>query len=327
MATNVSPEYRKAEQAYKKARSTDEKVSALREMLRTIPKHKGTEKLQADIKRRLARHREQEEQEAKKRGFSVHVPREGAAQLALLGAPNAGKSRLAAALSGVDLEHADYPYTTHRPQPVIAHYEDVPMQLVDLPPVSKEHTESWIGSLARNADLLLLVVDAAHPDALESVEETVDVLREMRIEPIGDGEPNSPSNSQRRMRSLLVGTRLDVDGAGDSLAVLLELYDQRLGVRGVSAETGAGLDALRETLFRRLHLVRVYSKPPHHDPELDRPYVLSAGATIGDFAQQVHRDLADNLKFARVWGEGKFDGQRVHRDHALADRDVVELHG
>jgi len=326
MPTNLTPEYRKAEQELKRARSPEEKVAALNLMLSTIPKHKGTEKLQADIKRRLAKLRTQAEQQEKKRGFSIHVEREGAGQVAVVGPPNAGKSRLVAALSGVELEVADYPFTTQRPHPAMMPFEDVQVQLVDLPPVSAEHTESWIPGIVRNADLSLVVIDLSSPDALEQAEETLTILAKNKVELVGHVVDADGSASIVERQALLIGNKLDADGAADTAGLLAGIYDGRLPLRPVSAARGDGLEELRSQIYVLLRLVRVYSKPPHHEPEMDRPYVLPDGSTLHDFASRVHRDFADKLKFARVWGHGKFDGQRVNKDHVLCDKEVVELH-
>ena len=94
----------------------------------------------------------------------------------------------------------------------------------------------------------------------------------------------------------------------------------------VSSTTGAGLERLGPMLFRGLGIVRVYTKAPGRPADTDRPYTLRAGATVGDVARLVHREIAATLKFARVWGSGQFDGQQVGPEHGVKDRDVVELH-
>ncbi len=326
MPTNLTPEYRRAEQELKEARSPEEKVAALKLMLSTIPKHKGTEKLQADIKRRLAKLRSAAEQHEKRRGFSIHVEREGVGQVAVVGPPNTGKSRLVAALTGVELDVASYPFTTQRPHPAMMPYEDVQVQLVDLPPVSSVHTESWIPGIVRNADLSLVVVDLAADEALEQADETLGILEGSKVRLVGHRVVADGSARVAERQALLVGNKLDAAGAAGTAEALAELFEGKLPLWPVSAERGGGVEELRAEIFGLLKLVRVYSKPPHHEPEMDKPYVLPAGSTLCDFASRVHRDFADKLKFARVWGHGKFDGQRVNKDHVLGDRDVVELH-
>ncbi|UCF67555.1 MAG: 50S ribosome-binding GTPase [Acidobacteriota bacterium] len=326
MPTNLTPEFRHAEQEYKRASTPEEKTAALKQMLSTIPKHKGTEKMQADIKRRLAKLKDEIRQQTKKRGFSIHVDREGAGQVTIVGPPNSGKSSLIASLSGVELEIAAYPFTTQCPHPAMMAFEDVQIQLVDLPPVSRLHTESWVAGIVRISDLVVIVVDLGADDALEQVEETLEVLEASKVRLVG-GEPNSePWASIVEKPALMIGTKCDLSGGPDNAAALSELYGDRFELLTVSAETGEGLDEARRHVFQRLKLIRVYSKPPHHEAELDRPYVLAEGSSLQDFASLVHKDFAEKLKFARVWGEGKYDGQRINRDFVLSDRDVVELH-
>jgi ribosome-interacting GTPase 1 len=295
-------------------------------MLSTIPKHKGTEKLQADIKRRLAKLKNEAQQQERKRGFSIHVEREGAGQVAVLGPPNAGKSRLVQELSGVELEVADYPFTTQRPHPAMMPFEDVQVQLVDLPPVSPIHTESWVPGIARNADLVLLVVDLSAADVLEQADDTLRMLEAGKLRLVPHKVTPDGNASIAEKRTLFVGSKRDEAGAGENLEALSEIYAGRLGFLPVSATSREDVESLRRTIFSALDLVRVYSKPPHHEPEMQRPYVLPAGSTLLDFASEVHRDFVEKLKFARVWGEGKFDGQRVNKDYLVADRDVIELH-
>src|SRR5438477_183284 len=150
MPANLSPEYKAAEAAYRKAREPRERLECLREMLRTIPKHKGTEHLQADIKARIKDLAE--DLEGGRRGGGGHsggpalvVRPEGAAQVALIGPPNAGKSSLHARLTGSAAHVAPYPYTTQFPEPGMLPHQDIHFQLVDLPPVAREHPVAWLG--------------------------------------------------------------------------------------------------------------------------------------------------------------------------------------
>lgn len=326
MPANLTPEYRAAEQQFTQAKTPAEKLAALRLMLSRVPKHKGTDKLQADLKRRIARLNDEIQAQAKHKGFAVHVEREGAAQVVVIGPPNAGKSRLVSALTGVTLEVAPYPFTTQRPAPAMMAYEDVHIQLVDLPPISAEHTEPGMLGIVRTADAALLVVDLSAADVLENIEEVIRTVELGKIKLTREAVAPDPWASVALKQCLLVGTRLDVPGSSGSRAVLEELYGERFDINAVSAESGENVAALRATIFRMLRLVRVYSKPPHEPPDMKKPFVLRQGNTLRDFANAVHHDFAERLKFARVWGHGKFEGQRINRDYVLCDRDVIELH-
>jgi uncharacterized protein len=326
MPANLTPEYRDAELRLKQASTPEEKLAALKLMLSKVPKHKGTEKLQADIKRRIARMNDQLTHLAKRKGFAIHVEREGAAQVAVVGPPNAGKSRLVSELTGVALEVAPYPYTTQRPFPAMMPFKDVQIQLVDLPPVCATHTENWISGIVRTADAALLVVDLSSAQLLDEIEEVLTTLEDSKVKLVGEAVKSDPWVSVAPKQCLLVGTKLDLSETAGNREVVKELYGERFAVCAVSTETGENVDHLRETIFRMLRLVRVYAKPPHQEPDMSKPFVLREGSTLRDFATSVHIDFAERLKFARVWGHDKFDGQRVNRDYTLRDRDVIELH-
>jgi hypothetical protein len=331
MPANLTPDYRAAEQQFMQAKTPAEKLEALRLMLSRMPKHKGTDKLQADLKRRIARLNDEIQSQAKHKGFAIHVEKEGAAQVAIIGPPNSGKSRLVSALTGVALEVAPYAFTTQRPAPAMMPYEDVQIQLVDLPPISAVHTESGVFGIVRTADAALLVVDLSSPELLDQIEEVLTMLDRYKLKPVREPAEADPSASIAVKQCRLIGTKLDLPraggtGAGGNREVLEELYGERFGVSAVSAESGEGVQPLRDTIFRMLRLVRVYSKPPHEAADVKKPFVLREGTTLRDFANVVHHDFAERLKFARVWGQGKFEGQRINREYILRDRDVIELH-
>jgi len=326
MPANLTPAYRDAEKSYREAKSPEEKLAALRRMLTTIPKHKGTDKLQGDIKRRISRLNDHIQTQSKKKGFSVKVEREGIGQVVVVGPPNAGKSQLAATLSGVELGVAPYPYSTQMPVPAMMPYEDVHVQLVDLPPVSSTHTESWLPNIVRTADTALLVVDLASPDLLDETEDCLSTLEEKKIRLVGRDPDQDPWVSVVEKETRLVGTKLDLLDAAETWKIVQDLYGERFEMMAVSGETREGIEELRLEIFGMLRVVRVYSKPPHREPDRTKPFVLPQGSTLMDFARVVHHDFENNLKFARVWGHGKFDGQRATKDYALFDGDVIELH-
>ena len=325
MPANLSPQYLEAERLYKSAKTTEEKIAALEEMFATIPRHKGTEKMQADIKRRLSKLRsEQAKRPASRAGLIHRVEKEGAGQVALVGPPNGGKSSLVRHLTHATPEVADYPFTTRVPLPGMMPFEDIQIQLVDLPPVHPDFPESWLYQIVRNADACLLVVDLSDPDLLEDLETTLGQLGNAKVQ-LGPGPlPEAPGWMAKK--NLIVGNKLDAAGAADDLAILKELYGARFPILALSAETGEGLEALRRALFELLELVRVYTKSPGRKLELTAPYVLRRGSRLIDLAAHVHHDFLTQLKYARVWGHGKFEGQMVNRDYLLVDKDVVELH-
>lgn len=325
MPANLTPEYFEAEKLFKSAKSTEEKVSALEEMLATIPRHKGTEKLQADLKRRLSKLKTAQEKKPTSRvGLMHRVEKEGAGQVALVGPPNCGKSLLVRRLTHATPEVADYPFTTRAPLPGMMAFEGVQVQLVDLPPVHPDFPESWLYQIIRNADAALLMVDLSDPDLLEDLETTLGELKNAKVELCEGPTPDSPG--WLRKKALLVGNKRETSGARENLAILKELYGPSFRILEASAATGEGLEELRRAVFELLDLIRVYTKAPGKKPDLTAPYVLKRGSRLIDLAGMVHKDFVAQLKFARLWGHGKFEGQMVTRDHLLADKDVIELH-
>lgn len=341
MPANLSPEYKKAEAAYRAASDDPERLACLKEMLRAIPKHKGTENMQADIKSRIRQLGEElaGPRKGAPRSGPVHVVRpEGAAQVALVGPTNAGKSTLHAKLTGSRAETGAYPLTTHEPMPGMLAYEDVNFQLIDLPPISAGYFESWLVNTLQPADAALLVVDLRDPACAADVEAIVAQLHEKKITltaawphrrvgasggtlPVEDGDP-----FRRELPTLLLANKSDLGASVEDLDVLQELSGIAFPAMMTSAVSGDGLDALGRFLFEELEIVRVYTKTPGKPPELDRPFTLRRGATVLDVARLVHKDLAAGLKYARAWGQGVFDGQQVGPEHPVADRDVIELH-
>jgi len=325
MPANLTPHYLQAEQRFKSAKTNEDKVKALEEMLATIPRHKGTEKMQADLKRRLSKLRaEQARRPASRAGIMHRVEREGAGQVALVGPPNSGKSLLVRRFTHAMPEVADYPFTTRAPLPGMMPFEDVQVQLVDLPPVHPDFPESWLYQIIRNADAALLVVDLSDPDLLEDLETTLGQVANAKVQLSREDPPNAPG--WLRKRTLLVANKIDAPGAQEDLEILRELYGARFPLARVSAETGEGLEPLRQAVFEMLELIRVYTKAPGKKLERTAPYVLKRGSRLIDLAAHVHQDFLTQLKYARVWGHGKFEGQMVNRDHLLEDKDVVELH-
>ncbi len=328
MPANVTPEYEKAERRFREADSDAEKLDALQEMLSTIPKHKGTEKMQADIKRRISQLRKSAAKPSAQRGPDpFHIPKSGAGQVALLGAGNVGKSSLVAATTNAPVKVADYPFATVLPVPGMWAHEDVQIELVDTPPILAGQLVAGLMGLVRLTDVVAVVVDAAGA-ALEHADSVLTALAERDMELVTRPLTELDERDRNTRCGLLVANKIDLGGAeaADAVEVLRELYGDRLEVLPVSAETGEGLDALRRRLWELLCRVRVYTKQPGEDADYGKPFVLPAGATVEDLARAIHRELPEQMKYARIWGEGRFDGQHVHRTEALGDRDVVEIH-
>ena len=340
MPANLSPDYKAAEAAFRQASEPKERLERLREMLRTIPKHKGTEHLQADIKTRIKQLTEElaaGRKGAARSGPSHVVRPEGAAQIALLGPPNSGKSTLHDRLTGSRAEAGPYPFTTQFPQPGMIPYEDVNLQLVDLPPITDQYTVPWIVNALQPADAALLVVDIGEPDCLDRLGELLEVLASRRITLVPEWQRPGPEAEAEsveemadpfaiRLPALLVAARADESpNAEEELEILQELLEIRYPAMALSARTGAGLEALAKWLFDALEVVRVYTKAPGRPPDFGQPFTVRRGDTVHDVARMVHQEIADSLKFGRLWRNAAPNGRQVGRDYRVADRDVLEL--
>jgi len=326
MPANLTPDYERADAAYKAATTDDERMAALREMAATIPKHKGTEKLQADIKHRLSLLRKKVSKAPSRGPDPFYVPHAGAGQVVLAGLPNVGKSHLVltASQGHAPVKVTDYPFATALPVPAMVSWQDIQMEFVDTPPVTSDHVPPGLFGTFRNADILALVVDAS-TDPLEETEELLAILqgREMALRTVTRDQLD-PGNTHD-YAALLVATKADLAMPG-AIETLRELYAPGLEVWSVSATTGEGLPALTERCWQLLAAIRIYTKEPGQPADMKKPFVLFAGSTIDDLATEIHRDLAARLRFAKLWRPGHPPGLQVQRTEMLHDGDIVELH-
>jgi ribosome-interacting GTPase 1 len=329
MAVNLTPQYLEAEAEYKRAQTAEERLACLKKMWTLVPKHKASEKLQAELKTKISDTKEEVERERKspkKGGVSHKIPRQGAGQVLLVGPPNSGKSRLLTRLTRATPEVAPFPFTTHEPTPGMMDWEDVRVQLIDTPPITAEYLEGYLSSMVRAADGCLLVLDLADDDGPFAAEVVLDHLARVKTVLTGQPPAHADDPTVEYVKTILVANKADAEGADGRLEVVREMFADRFPIQVIAAETGQGLEELRTAVYRSLDVIRVYSKRPGKPADLESPFTCPAGSTVAQMAELVHRDFAEKLKSARVWGTGVFDGQTVTRDHVLHDKDVVELH-
>jgi len=335
MPTNVTPEFRKAQARYRKARDPAERLEILREMLRLVPKHKGTEHLRAEMRtkvKELTARLSTSSRGGARTGPPVTFRREGAAQVALVGPPNTGKSALHARLTGSHADPEPYPYATQHPVPGMLRCNDVAFQLIDVPSLGAEHSFPFVGDTLQHADACLFVVDLAEPGCVVRAQTALDLLTGFGVDLIADWqfseEPDDIDELFRvRLPTLLLANKADLlDDPDGEAAILEELLGVSFPHLAVSAASGAGLEQLGPWLFEHLGIIRVYTKVPGSPPDMEHPFALRAGETVHDLARRIHKDVAAAFSHARVWGPATYDGQQVGRDHRLVDGDVVEIH-
>jgi len=323
MPANLPPQYFDAEKAFRAAKTPAEKIAALEEMLAIMPKHKGTDHLRAELRSRIAKLTQQAGKKAATHRASMVIEKEGAAQIAVIGPPNAGKSQLVASLTNASPTVAEYPFTTHSVTPGMMPFENIKIQLLDTPPLVPNAIDFWLPHMLRRADALLIMVDLSN-SPLEQVEEVIAELQNMRIS-IGTAMAEEEGILSQQ-KAIIVGNKLDLDSGQRNYTALRNRYGEALPLIAISATDGTGLEELKFKIFKLLNIIRVYTKAPGQKAEMTEPIILERGSTLEDAAADVHKDFAQKLKFARIWGSGKHDGVMAKRDHILQDGDVIELH-
>ncbi len=325
MPANLPPQYFAAEKNFRSAKTTLEKIAALEEMLAIMPKHKGTDHLRAELRRRMSKLTQASDKKAATQRASMVILKEGAAQVVVIGPPNAGKSQLVSRVTNASPTVAEYPFTTHTATPGMMEFENIQIQLIDTPPLVSHSTESWLPPTLIRADALLVVVDLGD-DPLTQLEAITTELGNMRI---GIGARNADQEQGRVLRqkkALIIGNKIDLDEASQNYTALQNKYKDQLPVIAISAKKGTGLEEMKLKVYQMLDILRVYTRVPGGKPDFDDPIILNRGSTLEDAAASVHKDFRAQLKYARVWGSGKHDGLMVKRNHILQDGDIIELH-
>ncbi len=327
MPANLPPHYFEAEKRYREAKTPEEKVKALEEMLTIMPKHKGTDKLRASLTSKIAKFKAQAQQRksTSRRETAYSIEKEGALQVAIIGAPNTGKSSLVASLTKATPEVADFPHTTWKPTPGMANFENIQFQLIDTPPITRDYIDPWMADLMRRANVLSILVDLKD-DPFKQFEETVEVLNSLRIYPEGmDVPPDLPKRPFIK-KAIVVVNKVDTEKDEEDFQVFLELSEIPIPCVPFSARNSKFKDIFLKKIYEMGGIIRVYTKSPGKEPDLNSPFIMPKDSTLEDLAGKIHKDFLEKLKYARIWGTSVFDGQMVQRDYILQDGDIVELH-
>jgi len=327
MPANLPPAYFEAERCFRGAKTPAEKVEALEEMLTIMPKHKGTDKLRADVRRKISKFKAQSQQKkgASRKETGYSIDKEGAAQVVIVGPPNSGKSSLLAKLTNANPEVAEFPHSTWKPTPGMVRYENIQFQLLDTPPITNEYMDPWMGDLIRRCDIIAMVIDIRN-GPLRQFEETFSILKDLRIFPQGFPVPQGLEKAPFIKKMIVVVNKVDNGEDEEDYEIFLELWETELPCVDISTKMGRNLARFVEMIYDLSGIIRVFTKAPGKKPDLNSPFVLPKESTLEELATKIHKDFVTNLKFARIWGESVFDGQMIQRDHILQEGDVVEIH-
>jgi uncharacterized protein len=328
MPANLTQQYLKAEAAYRRASTPEEELECLQVMLRELPKHKGTDKLNAELKQKISKiKKELQQPKEAKRGAGLRIPRQGAGRAVIIGGPNAGKSQLMRSLTRATPEVAPYPFTTTQPLPGMMPWEDVMVQLIDTPPITADYFDPIAQGLIRGADLVLLLVDLGSDEGIDGLQEVLGHLSSTKTRLATESYLDETDIGVSYTQTLLVPNKIDEPEAAERLELMHEFCPLDLSEHVISALHGSGLEDLRNAIYRPLDVVRVYTKLPNaKEPDFSRPFTIRRGGTLLEIAELIHKDFAKTLKFARVWGSAVHDATQVKGDYVLHDKDVVELH-
>ncbi len=328
MAVNLPPHYHTAEEEYKKAKTPEDKMIALKKMWVILPKHKASEKVQVILKTKMADLSDDIERKAntaKKVTTGFKIPRQGAGQFIFIGPPNSGKSRLLTRLTKATPEVAAYPFTTREPIPGMMDYENIRLQLIDLPPITADAYETFTTDFIRNTDGVLLIVDLADDDGPFAVEAVLAKLESMKLYLVGEVPEGVDDPSIFHVKTVMVANKSDDPGALDRLDIFKEMFAARFPIHIMSAENSEGIDELKKKMYETLGIMRIFSKKQGKPADMLAPFTVPIGGDILDFAAQIHTDLPATVKAAKVWGSAAHDGQTVKKDHVLREGDIVEL--
>ena len=327
MPTNLPPDYFQIERRFREAETVEEKIELLKEMMSVVPKHKGTDHLRADLRRKLAKLNDeaQSHKSTAKHDSVFRVPKAGAGQVILVGPADTGKTTLLKALTTQIRPNETGHHPTFEPAPAMMSIDDIQLQLVDTPPLSRDYVEPRLKDLIRRADLVVIVVDL-HQDPIEQLHETVDLLKDFRIAPTLYQDNLSTDPSMTFLPFVVLVNKCDNDEDEELYNIFCELNDEPWTCLPASALEGRNLQRFKNEVYTRLGIIRVYTKVPGKEPDFATPFVFHQGDTVEELAGRIHKEVLQSMKSARVWGKTVYDGQKVSKNYILQDGDVVEIH-
>ncbi len=321
MSANLPPQFYTVSAKLKEAKTPEEKISILEELLAIVPKHKGTEKVQRDIKTKIAKLKKQKPKRAKREGL-YSIKKEGAGQIAIIGPANAGKSSLLNTLTNAKAKVAPYSFTTEIPQPAMMPYENILIQLVDTPPLTKS-SPPWLKGILKAADGLLAIFDLSSGNVTEDIEKLQELLDDQGI---------------ADKKILFLGNKVDLQESKQNLKKIQSQYK----IKAISCLKGTGVDEhsfistlryarlieeLKKEIFDLLEIVRVYTKSSNKSsPDFEHPFIFKKNSRLIELASQIHRDFFFSFRYAKLFKRNFKKPQFVSKDYLLQDEDIIEIH-
>jgi len=307
MPANLPPEFYEISARLKDAKTPEEKVPILEELLAVTPKHKGTEKLQRDIKRKIAKLKRQKPKKIKKETV-YSVQKEGSGQIVITGPANSGKSSLLNALTAAHAKVGSYPFSTKIPQPAMMPYEDILIQLVDTPPLSKKFSPPWLKGILKTADGLLVVLDLSKENVIENIENFKKILNNWKL---------------NDKKIIFVANKIDIKKSQKNLEKVKEQYK----IKTISCLKKIGLRKLKREIFNLLGIIRVYTKSRlSRSADFSHPFILKKNSKLVELANQIHQDFATSFKYARLFKRNSKKPKIVGKEYILQDSDIIEIH-
>lgn len=304
MPANLPPQFFKLQEKLKKTKNVEEKIEILKEMLAICPKHKGTERVQEEIKSKISKLRKTLPKKIKREQI-YFVEKEGGGQVILIGPPNSGKTSLLNLICKTNFEVGDYPFTTKLPTPGMFLYQNVLIQLVDTPPLTKDFHPGWMKSLVRQADLILILLDL-EKDPKENLKEILDIFEEWEIE---------------KEKMLIVGNKFESDISKRSFEILKENFN----IFPISVKEKVNIEKLKEKIFQSLNIIRVYSKEPKKEVDFEKPWILKKGTKLIEWVEEINKEMVKKFQGAKLYKKDLKSFQLVGKDYILEDGDIIEI--
>ena len=305
MPANLPPHFFALQAKLKQTKDPKEKISILEQLLAICPKHKGTEKVRKDLRRKIAKLKKEKPKKTKREAL-YFVPKEGAGQAVIVGPANSGKSSLLNALTNAKAKVRDYPFTTQIPQPAMMPYENILIQLVDTPPLTKE-SPGWLKALILSADALLVIFDFSVPEIEKEIKEIKDILTSWNL---------------KKKKTIFLANKMDLEKAKENF----EKLSKKENFFPISVQKGEGLKDLRKKIFELLEIVRVYSKPPKKEAKLDKPFIMKKGDRLIELIEKINPEYVEKFKYARLLRKDSSKIKIVGKDYLLKDEDIIEVH-